>query len=452
MSEVERLTQLPQHLYMPASIQKVLKDSIGLSTDKKVGIALRLTGSLLKYDDSAETAKKYNDSSVSDWFQKVKNIGAGDCDILNGVTILFLRRMGVPARMAIGLIGERGKILPGMHAWTEYFEKRWRTLDASIYTPSARETGTAAPIPRSFQGYPDPAGKLDPPIAIDIEAIKAQQLKKKKNLENRKKQIDTSRRSLYPILLFVFFFFFVLLIALLILARRERATSPFKPEDMPRVKENLAGMALHALLHPSAWGENTNIRNVKIIPTITGASISLHQALKLSKTGKLFYISQTNPLVRHLEKASVPILKTGLPAFDPLIKLLPGGVNLDRITALRAAVPEKADNPSMRQLLSGVNRLLSLPSLVAPGLTAEDFFDVDLSPLPSFSVIGLPNQFIAVNPRSKQIQSILSLFEENPPLARFKLNKALLKESRLFSTSPDVILEKVSRHLLKEIS
>ena len=452
ISEVERLIQLPQNLYMPASIQKVLNDSIGLSTDKKVEIALRITVSLFKYDDSAETAKKYNDSSGSDWFKKVRNIGAGDCDILNSVTILFLRRMGIPARLAIGLIGEKGKILPGMHAWTEYFDERWLSLDTTIYTPSIRETGSAAPIPRSFQKFPDAAAEFEPPLAIDIEAIKAHLLQKKKELERRDKPIGTGRQSFFPILFFVIFLIFFLLIAFLILARRDQVDTPFKTEDIPQVKENLAGMALRALLHPNVWGENTNIRNVKMIPTITGASISLHQALKLSKTGKLFTISQTNPLVRHLEKASVPILKTGLPPFDPLIKLLPGGVNLDRITALRATVPEKADNPAMRQLLSGVNRLLSLPSLVAPGLTAQDFFDVDLSPLPSFSRIGLPTQFIAVNPRGKKIQPLLSLFKENPQLARFKLIKTLLKESKLFSTSPDVILEKVSRHLLMEIS
>jgi hypothetical protein len=454
MSMVERLTQLPQHLSMPASIQKVLSDSMELSTGKKVEIALGITISLLKYDDSAEIAEKYRNSLDSDWLQKVLGIGAGDCDILNGVTILFLRRMGVPARLAIGLIGENGKILPGMHAWTEYFDGRWRYLDSAIYTPSTRETGTTSPIPHTFQRYPEAAYKLDQPI--DMEAIKALPFKKNEMFENREKQrvSVTRRRSFYPLLLFAIFFIFALLILLLILTRRKRPDRPFKAEDMPRVKDNLAGMALHALLHPRAWGENTNIRNVKIIPTITGAPLSLHQALKLSKTGRLFYISQTNPLVRHLEKASVPILKTGHPAFDPLIKLLPGGINLDRITALRAVVPEKADNSLMGQLLSGVSRLLSLPCLVAPGLLTEDFFDVDLTPLPSLSgsVIGIPSQFIAVNPGSNQIQSILSLFKENPQLAQFKLVNILLKESGLFPTSHHLILEKVSRHLLKEIS
>jgi hypothetical protein len=454
MSAVERLTQLPQHLSMPASIQNILNDSMELSTDKKVEIALRITINLLKYDDSSEIAETYRNSSGSDWFQKVINIGAGDCDILNGITILFLRKMGIPARLVIGLTGENGKILPGMHAWTEYFDGGWRCLDSTIYTPSNRETGTAESTPHSFRRYPEAVDKLDPPI--DMEAIKALPFKKEKMLKNRENQMVTPTRwrSFYPILLFAIFFIFVLFILFLIWTRRKRPDSSFKAGDMPRVKDHLAGMALHALLHPRAWGENTNIRSVKILPTITGPPLSLRQALKLSKTGRLFYISQTNPLVRHLEKAPVPILKTGHPGFDPLIKLLPGGISLDRIFALRAVVPEKADHPLMGQLLSGVSRLLSLPCLAAPGLLTGDFFDVDLSPLPSrsVSVIGIPNQFIAVNPGSSQIQSILSLFKENPQLAQFRLVKILLKESGLFSTSHDVILEKVSRHLLKEIS
>ena len=69
-----------------------------------------------------------------------------------------------------------------------------------------------------------------------------------------------------------------------------------------RVEENLAGMALHALLHPSAWADNSNIRDIAIIPTIKGIAVSLRRALKLSRPVKLYNIHHDNPLVDQLKE------------------------------------------------------------------------------------------------------------------------------------------------------
>lgn len=227
-----------------------------------------------------------------------------------------------------------------------------------------------------------------------------------------------------------------------------------------RVEENLAGMALHALLHPGAWTDNSNIRDIGIIPTIKGNYISLRRALKLSRSGKLFYIHHDNPLVDGLKESfsffSVPILEFGHPFFDPIIKVLPEAISLDRITALKPVMPGRVGDPSLGQLLTAVNRLISTPCLLAPGMTngKEDLLDVDLSRLmfsgPFFPEKDIPNCFIAVNPNSKKLQELVSVYKENPSLAQYRFVKMLLKESNLIIGPPERILEKVSSCLVKE--
>lgn len=441
---VKRLTQLPSGFFpsLPDSLQKPLEESTALDSAQKVESAARLTVSFLRYDDSDETAEKYSDSSSDNWFQKVIAIGAGDCDILNGVTILFLRRMSVPARLVVGLVGRSGRVLPGMHAWTEYYDGEWKNFDTTSYaatSPSSTppEPGTAAP-------------GIEPAALSESETFEPDRPSETGG------NINTGGRSPFYNSVFLALLSFLFLASLfLLLVKRTQRKSTIDFREPHRVEENLAGMALHSLLHPGAWGDDTNIRNVHIIPTIKGTAISLRRALKLSRLGKLFTLHHANPLVEDLEQASssIPILEAGHPGFDPLIKALPEAVSLDRITALKAVPAEKADNPLLGQLLTAVNRLISPPCLAAPGIDPEEenFVDVDLSHLPLFSRMGIPNRFIAVNPHTTQVQSLAALFEKNPQLAQFRLIKALLKGSNLVPGPPGRVIEKASLRLIKEM-
>ncbi|MDQ1355169.1 MAG: TGc protein, partial [Acidobacteriota bacterium] len=136
-------------------------------------------------------------------------------------------------------------------------------------------------------------------------------------------------------------------------------------------------------------------------------------------------------------------------------KVLPEAVSLDRITAIKPVMPGKADDSVSGQLLAAVNRLVSPPCLLAPGMTRgkEDLLDVDLSHLPLagsfFPGADIPNRFIAVNPKYSGLQELTALFKENPPLAQFRWIEILLKESNLFPGPPGRILEKVSLRLVK---
>ncbi len=458
---LQRATQLPQNLFMPESIQKELLDSLNSSTAQKLHTTVELTVKFLKYNDSQETAKKYADTSsfsqFNDWFQKVIRIGAGDCDVLNGAAVVFLRRMGVPARLVIGLTGENGRVLPGMHAWAEYFDSGWQSFDVTAYASvDSSAMLSAAPTPSSSA-----QGTGTPPTLpqSSLADTKAESPK----LTETAPVTDPGGQSLFyntAFLSILSFLFLSSLFLLLLKSKLPGITVDFR--ESHRVEENLAEMALHALLHPGAWADNSNIRDIAIIPTIKGVSISLRRALKLSRSGKLFYIHHDNPLVDHLKESfsssSIPILESGHPIFDPIIRTLPEAISLDRITGLKPVMLGKEDDSVLGQLLAAVNRLVLPPCLLAPGMTRgkEDLLDVDLShlPLPGsfFPGADIPTRFIAVNPNCAGLKELASLYKENPPLAQFRWIEMLLKESNLFPGPPGRILEKVSLLLVKEMA
>ncbi|MCU0288986.1 MAG: hypothetical protein MUF15_21650, partial [Acidobacteria bacterium] len=172
-------------------------------------------------------------------------------------------------------------------------------------------------------------------------------------------------------------------------------------------------------------------------PTIKGSSISLNRALKLSRKGKLFFIHHDNPIVDRLKESftvfQIPILEAGHALFDPIIKILPEAINLDRVTELKPVMPKTTDNSPLEQLLTKVNQLISPPCLLAPGMDQgkEDIFDVDVSRLYSpgffFFAKSIPNRFIAVNPHSYRVKELLSLYKENPKLSLYRFVEMLLK-------------------------
>jgi hypothetical protein len=459
-AQLKKLTELPGDLSLPFSIEKELQDSVQRDMANKLETAMRLTADLLKYDDSIKTAGRYARSpDRSDWFRKVTTIGAGDCDILNGVMALFLRKMGIPAQLVVGFVGEKGKVLPGLHAWTEYFDKNnsgggWNIIDASAHIPRVSQVSTS----------PSTGNGQEPGILEESP-------------ETGTRGIGSlSYKVVIYSLMAVLLLLLVLLFFILFRASRSRQARSFPPRQLRQVQEDLAAMVLHELLHPGAWGREGRIRNFKLIPTINSkpGPVSLRQALNLGTFGKLFTfnintfadsaaadnIPEPDTLVACLKKASVPILDSGNPAFAPLVKLLPGAVHLEGVFALKAVVPGKAAEVGTgvthltEQLLAAVNQRLQSISrkmplcVLASGLKTADFYDVDLSALPALEKWGLPKRFIAVNPGGSRIKKLAHLFQKNPGLAQFRLIVVLLKESGLISYPMTVVIEKVSRQLL----
>jgi hypothetical protein len=409
MTEAANTTALPSGVKLPSAIERRLPDLMKLNTFQKVSGVLNIIANFVKYDASAATADKYKKMSGSgDWLDQVLTIGQGDCDILNGLNVLLLRKVNVPSRLAIGFIGNNGGISSIAHAWTEYFHNGWHTIDASGVIPLK-------------------------PLLLDTGSR------------------GQSAWTIPPALIGVII---VLLMAAVILLTRKKTTPQAEGAEVEKIREDLARLAIGAMLQPAMWGMDSNLWDKRIIPTTKDRYISLRQVLRLSRKHKLFAGHPKNPIVKRANRSRFPVLDIGNGAFRKLIHLLPGVVNLDAVHRLDVRPGTPLITAFNSHAAAAVPRLPLL--MWASGLPegSEDFQVVDLEVLFPRPVTGdcpWHRKIIAINPRGKMVVELSVLFSSNRWLALFRLLEAVLRITQEPPATQEKYLEKFSSHLLMSI-
>lgn len=426
-------TRLPGGIIFPDGLNPILEEAAKHDIDGRIQLAIDLTVNNMVYDTSAQTARAFQQAGNDlSWLKKVLNIGRGDCDIINGLTVLWMRKMGIPARLVIGLVGIRGSIQDSLHAWTEYQHQGWRILDTSRMVKKS-----AHPIMR----HTSPES-ISPPIT------------------------DSHRLWIYLLATIL-----ICLIPILLLGLKKRhGQTPVNDQDHPDMKSNLARMAIGALLQPRLWSVQSNFREYRIIPTIKGPAISLNGIIDLARRGKLLAGDPANPLSERFINQGHPVLNLEEGTYSGLIRLVPGVIDLNLIRDLRAGESEGIGIPAQLEFLEHINRTMkaikrSLPiCLISPGLVHREMQHVKfpkilitpgailrfLSPMKRSKKNRLPGQFMAINPRSQRILDLTRLYSENPPLARFRLIKGIIGQIGLPKSQKTALLKKVSQHVLRE--
>ena len=116
---------------LPRRLRGALDKWQHLPAKKQVRRVNALIQRLVDYDVSVAASQAF-DTAEGTWLARVLKTGAGDCDVKNGLNVLALRYLRIPARLAIGIPGFAGMARPGLHAWTEYYlNGRWRSIDVS---------------------------------------------------------------------------------------------------------------------------------------------------------------------------------------------------------------------------------------------------------------------------------------------------------------------------------
>jgi len=419
--DAARLTHIPSGQRFPVELERGLAESGSMDIGARVEWALRQTTARIVYDVSAETADRYRRrQGAEEWTAWVGRIGAGDCDVLNGWLVLLLRRMRVPARLGVGLLGEGGRVggtAASLHAWAEYFAGGWRMADATV------RTAVASPV--------SPTGTFRYAPAVKV-----------------------ARRSLG--------FVPWLVLGILVLSgvriafrRRDDAVTAVGA-DAGEWRRSLSRMALGALMQPQNWGGADALWNIRLLPTIAGRPLSLRQAWKLSKRGRLFSGSIVRPLVRDMALSGIPVLDLGDKAFTELIRTLPGLLDLDVLTALQSVVPQENGADACERFLARANRWLKKisrrapPCLLATGLGSRTL--QDLVPPLSSAITALPIRVpcVAVNSESSELRALASLAQKNPRLALFRFFRILCGESRFYRNQGGDFARRAARHLLQE--
>ena len=104
-------------------------------------------------------------------------------------------------------------------------------------------------------------------------------------------QNNPDRFLILGLAIFIVLSFFLLFFFLLRKNHTPRTTDPRRKREVER---DLAGMALHALLHPNqgAWGPGSGIRDLPIIPVLNGNAVSIRKALKPGHGTEIIYRHQ----------------------------------------------------------------------------------------------------------------------------------------------------------------
>ncbi len=423
----------PENIRFSDEIEARIKELFYQNIDNKISISIKITNILVDYDISEGTAGYYRALSGNrNWLKKVLEIGAGDCDVINGVLCLILRKSGVRSKLVVGLIGENGYVLPRLHSWVEYYDNGWKKADA---TASSTIQGGHS-IPDEEFSFVDKSNK---PVIDD---------------ENKTPEL-LFKMFLLLILLSVFPFF---LFYREKLAKDRERKAKLNPSNKVKARRDIIEIGKSYLLAPELWNYNFDIVEQEIITTISGKNISIKKGIKLLKQRKLFSGRAGNVLVDELKKSDEVIVDSDNVIQHPLIRLFYGIIDLDGILNLSVDIQNKNGDELTIKFISEINRILKtlrwkkLLCLNGPGLKGPTFRDIDLSLISFksfFRKTGYPSKFIVLNMSASELSGIRGLYVTHPELALYRFFKLITDKSLFFYNDRNISFRKILRSILK---
>ncbi len=443
---------------------------------ERVRVVLSLVRAHILYDDSEAAAELYAQlDEDSDWLDFIFETGRGDCDVMNALAILLLHEVGVPARLGIGGVGRRGRLLRGLHAWVEYYDGHWRVADASEgQTATAIAGGRIAPGTSGGSGLTggrDLAGRgsslLPSEAGGQVGGETPRSLPAGRKDEGRPVAAGRRAAELHPHdgvggLLTTFWtvgalLLLALLICLLFWRRRGgRGAKVAASLEGDRAEELLGDMALSAALQPGAWAHAEALWGHPLLPLIGRQSrLSLRQAEHRAARGHLFSggALEESRLAESAATAGTPVLDAGHEFFGRLAGQLAGIVDLDRVDSLRPQIRAAGEGKGLVAESSAILRAAvggrAVPLVLCPGLSERALLDVDLrgAKLPAqWRGFG---RFVAVRPDGK-LEELAKRHAGGDPAARLTLIDLVSRQSRYYRKDGAAVRNHCARILLRE--
>jgi hypothetical protein len=209
--------------------------------------------------------------------ESVLESGAGDCDVQNAVLTLLLQASGIPARMAVGFVGDRGLARSPLHAWVEHAadDGPWLVVDASL-----DEYGVAVAAPRPWAAVSPSAASAtpDPALARDL------------GLRSRMLLLAAGLGAGFVLLG-------------LWRARPQRDVRLDPSQDLARLIQG-------ALQQPEAFRHAPVLFHRKLLPCRRGRPVSLAEAWDLAAAGRLYASGSGSALARRAAARGGVVLDT----------------------------------------------------------------------------------------------------------------------------------------------
>jgi hypothetical protein len=146
------LLELPDDMNLPENLASLAaRAKVGWPAGPRAQWLTKEVQAMLAYDTSPKVARRFSDwlatRPANGFLDFVLSMGRGDCDVKNTVLVAVLRKAEVPARLALGFVGEAGHAQPGLHAWVETYVEGWDVLDASGVPQDALEAASFPALP-----------------------------------------------------------------------------------------------------------------------------------------------------------------------------------------------------------------------------------------------------------------------------------------------------------------
>jgi len=318
----------------PPAWQQFIRETLSLPPPERAARAARQVREHMTYTRDEDVSRRFA-RSPGPWLERTIRLGAGDCDVLNGLLVLLLQALDIPARLEAGLVGVDGRAMPVLHAWARcYLTGEWRTIDvATGYDSHTGESGF--PAERVLDAVRPVA---EPPLAEG--------------------EGDSGRRSLPAAAgsagesdepLWIWWLATGLLVGMVWLAGRWWWRRRRPMVDQPQYIRELFR---HHLMYGQTGGA-LKLQFRPVLPTLGGGCLSLHQVQQLAGRARLLGARPDCPLVQELHgrrrmlDASADVVRELVPFLPP-------------VTWLEDWPPVLADpvlSPAWRQVQAELDRL-----------------------------------------------------------------------------------------------
>lgn len=424
---------------LPESWKAMLEKAQRLPAMRRVDFVADFVRTTVRYDVTAQTAADFS-KSKGDWYQRVLSVGAGDCDVKNGLVVLLLRTLGIDARLAIGIAGEDGLARPSLHAWTEYYAGgRWHVVDATGQPArfDVEETRTREQVARrnvvipsvgalprvrgeepkiitagrtpSIEPAPLPVVAPEPIVTVAPVAIPP--------------PVVAPHDRVATTHLLIAAAVFTTVLALLALRRRIRDRVVNDGSDQSR-REALAMMVRDMLTQPHAWRGIGRAWHQRLLPVLDGRPMSLEEALRRARDNILFVSRSRSGFAQAAARAGTPILDASDQCFGKVVVPLLRTIDLDSIEPLLDAVHGKSSGDTQPAAFTSssferANAVLESADadarfVIASSLHDAPMRDVDLSRLRLPKKLARIRRFIAVSPTHRDVRARLEKMQRDP--------------------------------------
>lgn len=396
------LAQPPrQRVQLPADLTRLSSRLAVLPIAQRVEMLVSAVRRAVRYDRSPELAERHSEAAAagSGFIDRTLSLGAGDCDVQNGLLVALMRASGVPARLAVGFIGSDGRAMPWLHAWVEYQTEdgMWHVADASDRTAVPEAVADVEP-PITVAGVDEGGGEGpavgvptgdSPPNAIVVPAteggtpsstaaepgsvVAAPTVTARPSETPPARWIawvgETDRR--YPWLVRAVPLVLLAFAAWTLLGSRMRRA--IKLDDSADLSRLLQGV----LQQPGAFGHVAALFHRPLVPLCDGAAISLHRARELAAKGRLYRTRDRSALAARAIRSGGAVLDDRTPEGRTVADAL-GAVDLDRWSALlersRSDAVISGANAALRD--RGADWCVRVSSDVAGGLAVLDLSSI----------------------------------------------------------------------------